>query len=226
MDALIRRSIAAGERCVCAEPDRTIAPGRGEAHPGRGEESGGRGETHPEHGEESGAVYLPWGLRSPLSARSLLSTVRNRFGSIDRATVVAAPAASAASIAALPFSEIERYIDEEVRSIVFLTRELLQQLPDSSDRGLTLVLVEPDGGGAVPMQSLASGAIGGFYASVLEQYRESGPPVFGFVVSADERDIDALVDFVYRERTGHTSRARGRLQRFGERTGLRSLFRH
>ena len=249
MDALIQRSVDAGERCVCAEPDRAGPPSSG-AHPARYSDAGPERnaasgdaedlpqkshdesaeratpqELTPDPGRESGVVYLPWGVRSPLSARSLLTSVRNRFGSLERATLVAAPAASAASIVALSFSDIERYFDAEVRSIVFLTRELLLQLPENSGGGLTLVLIEPDGGVATPMQSLASGAVEGFYASVLEQYRESGPPVSGFVASGEEGDVDVLADFVHGQRTGHASRNRGRLQRFGKRTGLRSLFR-
>ena len=229
MDALIRRSLDAGERCVHAVPG--LAESVSSDAP-----SGDDSSAAAEHGDESagdssepgggtGVVCLPWGLRSALSARSLVTSVRNRLGSLDRATVVAAPAESAASIAGLSISEIERYIDGEVRSIVFLVRELLVQLAEDSAGGLTLVLLEPGGGVAAPMQSLAGGAIEGFFASVLEQYRESGPPVFGFVASGDGGDVEALADFVNAERTERASRNRGRLQRFGKRTGLRSLFR-
>ncbi|MFW5995374.1 MAG: hypothetical protein ACOCRN_04610 [Spirochaetia bacterium] len=200
-DALTTKADAAGETVVFADPavSETV-----------------RSSSH---------VRVPWSPRSPLSARSLTTSVLNACGSLDRATVVIAPTRAEASLVATGISEIERYLDEQVRSVVYVVRELLRYMEGVGQGSVTLVLVEPADGASSALQALAGGAADAFAATVLEHYRESGPPVYGFVGSDVPEEVEGFAEFIVNEQQERAARIRGRMQRFGKRGAFRSLFR-
>lgn len=173
----------------------------------------------------SSCVRVPWSPRSPLSARSLTTSVINACGSLDRATVVMAPARAESSLVTTGISEIERYLDEQVRACVYVVRELLRYMEEAGHGTLTLVLLEPSDGPSAALQSLAGGAVEAFATTVLEHYRESGPAVYGFVGSDLPEEADGFAEFIVNEQRERAARIRGRMQRFGKRGAFRSLFR-
>ena len=169
-------------------------------------------------------IRVPWAPRSPLSARAVTTACVNACGSLERATVVISPARGEASLTSAGISEIERYLDEEVRSFVYLVRELLSHMERSGQGWLTIVLLEPAEGTSTVFQSLAGGAAEAFVSTVLDHYRESGPPVFGFTGTDEQEDVSAFAQFIEAEQRDRGTRIRGRMQRFGKRGAFRSLF--
>ncbi|MFW5995342.1 MAG: hypothetical protein ACOCRN_04445 [Spirochaetia bacterium] len=212
---------------------------------------------------ESGRLHLPWSPRSPLSARALTTAGINACGSVDRAVLVAAPAACSASLVDTSISDIERYLDEQLRSMVYLSRELLRHLSaytvpaNAGSQGagsthaapehaasqkaapehaasqkaapaagsLIIAVAEPEEAVSESMRSLAYGAVEAFLSTLLDHYRESGPPVYGFIGPESGEQAGAYAAYINSECRDRPGKIRGRLQRYGKRTSLRSLFR-
>lgn len=200
-DALTERARSAGEQVVVADP--SIA------------------ETH----SDSKAIRIPWNSRSALSARSLVIAAVNECGSLDRATIVISPQRGALSLVDTGITELERYLDNELRSVVYLVREMLSAFSERGQGELTVIIVEPNADSVAPLQSLVLGAVDAFLSTILEQYRESGPPVYGFAGPDSEEHIGEFADFVRGERLERGGKIRGRIQRFGKRGAFRSFFR-
>ncbi len=182
---------------------------------------------------QSERLHLPWSPRSPLSARSLTTATVTASGSLDRAVLVTAPAPCAASLVDTGISDIERYLDEQLRSTVYLARELLRHLSAASPQNyegppagsLIVAVAEPEESVGASMRSLVYGAVESFLSTLLDHYRESGPAVFGFIGPDSEEQAQAYATFIENECRERPAKIRGRLQRYGKRTALRSLFR-
>ncbi len=209
LTTLMDNAAEAGETVACADPDAA------------------------EPAWKSGRLHLPWSARSPLSSRSLTTAAVTASGSVDRAVIVVAPAHCGASLVDTGISEIERYLDEQLRSTVYLSRELLRHLssytpPDDagpSTGSLIIAVGEPEEAVGESMRSLVYGAVEAFVSTLLDHYRESGPPVYGFIGPDSEEHTGAYASFIEAECRERPGKIRGRLQRFGKRTALRSLFR-
>ncbi|MFP4644313.1 MAG: hypothetical protein ACLFM0_08150 [Spirochaetales bacterium] len=209
LTTLMDNAAAAGEAVACADTQASTASWK------------------------SDRLHVPWSPRSPLSARSLTSACVNACGTVDRAVLVIAPARCGASLVDAGISEIERYLDDELRSVVYLSRELLRHLSaytPTTEAGptagsLIIAVAEPEDAVGESMRSLVYGAVGAFLSTLLDHYRESGPPVYGFIGPDSEEQAGAYASFIETECRERAGRIRGRLQRYGKRTALRSLFR-
>jgi hypothetical protein len=113
-------------------------------------------ESAADHGSEKGKNILSWNPSSPLSARTMILGAENRLGRIDEAVLVCSPQAVYRSAGNLNPAEIDRYINDQIKSWFFLVRELA--LVFKGQESKTLALTAPDFSSAVEKSSKAKDA--------------------------------------------------------------------
>ena len=160
------------------------------------------GQKH-QQAAEKGKNILQWNPGSPLSARTLAIAAENRLGKIDEAILVCSPLAVYRSAGELSPAEIERHINEQIKSWLFIVREL--SLVFKAQNGGTIALAAPEPeiekkikGKDAPVDLLGLAAAASFNALAqgLIASREDGPVrIMGFSGSSagSEGDIAAWI---------------------------------
>jgi hypothetical protein len=98
------------------------------------------GEKTEEPGE--GKILLSWNPSSPLSARTLTLAAENRLGRLDDVILVCSPPVLYRPPDALTPAEIEKRINEEIKSWFFLARELVSLFKNRGQGTLALAVPE------------------------------------------------------------------------------------
>jgi len=160
------------------------------------------GQKHQQTAEK-GKNILQWNPGSPLSARTLLIAAENRLGQIDEAILVCSPLAVFRSAGELSPAEIEKHINEQIKSWLFIIRELSLVFKAQNDG--TIALVAPESGSEkiikgkdAPVDLLGLAASASFNAltqGLIASREEGSVRIMGFSGSnaGSEGDIAAWI---------------------------------
>jgi hypothetical protein len=168
--------------------------------------------------------YIEWNPRSPLSARTVITEALNALDVIDETLIVFSADAGKKEFHELSFADIEKTVDEGVKSFFFLVKEAFMAL--RRQRKGILTFAHHDGGVEVlpPLQAAASAAFRSFASSLFAQYQNEPFSLYGYYASSAEtrafaRFLSGLAD----TRTQKTAR---RWVRFSGKPGFFSFARN
>jgi NAD(P)-dependent dehydrogenase (short-subunit alcohol dehydrogenase family) len=170
-------------------------------------EPGGDEAVRPGPEDRQSPRYIAWNPRSPLSARAVVNGALNAFGLIDEALIVFSARAEKKDFHDLSFADMEKTVDESVKSFFFLVKEVFTAL--QRQRKGVLSFVHHDGGVEVlpPPQAAASAAFRAFASSLFAQYQNEAFGLYGYYSSsAESRDFARFLCSLAGSRTEKTSR--------------------
>lgn len=136
--------------------------------------------------DEEGAVA--WMRHSPLSARTVVSTAVNRFGSLSDVLILVEAAESQTPYHRVGSAEVEERVDVVLKGALYLAREALGQMIQLGAGTLSLVLCEQARTRSTALESGLAGATVEFGEALFQEYRDEGPVVRGFRAVAAEAD--------------------------------------
>jgi NAD(P)-dependent dehydrogenase (short-subunit alcohol dehydrogenase family) len=113
--------------------------------------------------ESRNPLALRWNRRSPLSARSVVLSVLNAFGTLDEAVILEPPSAGAAALGDLSSTDIDRAFDD-AKGPMLLLREVVATL---ARLGTGTVSFVSGGAASGPVQSAAREAFRGLAGALL-----------------------------------------------------------
>jgi NAD(P)-dependent dehydrogenase (short-subunit alcohol dehydrogenase family) len=103
-------------------------------------------ETQPEQDLANKQILLEWNSSSFISVRTLILSTINRIGRIDEAVLVCVPPFFRKTAEELSPVEIDRFIDNNIKSWFFLVRELATLFNHNKQGMLSLVVSEVNAG--------------------------------------------------------------------------------
>lgn len=165
--------------------------------------------------------YLAWNPRSPLSARAVVTEALNFFESVEDAYIVFSADTAGKAFHELSSTEIEKAVDEEIKGLFFLVKEIFGIY--LKQRSGILTFVHHDGGADVlpPLGAAVSGSFRALATALFAQYRNEPVLMRGFQSSVPEvRDFAQFLLGLGADRSGKTS---GRWLKFSGRTGFFSF---
>jgi NAD(P)-dependent dehydrogenase (short-subunit alcohol dehydrogenase family) len=149
--------------------------------------------------EARSILTVPWIRRSPISARTVLLSALNAFGSIEDAFILEAPAPEASPIHKTSSADIEKAFDD-AKGAVFAVRELLGYFLSRQSSVLCLVssVRGPD---ATALEAGLHEGFRGFASSLLTSQANSGIVVNGFQsIGANPEEFAAFIERTLEEK--------------------------
>jgi NAD(P)-dependent dehydrogenase (short-subunit alcohol dehydrogenase family) len=165
--------------------------------------------------------YIAWNPRSPLSARTVVTEALNALGVIEETLIVFSADSGKKDFHELSFADMEKTVDESVKSFFFLIKEVFTAL-QRQKKGI-LSFAHHDGGVEVlpPPQAAASAAFRAFVSSLFAQYQNEPFGLYGYYSSSAE--TRAFAQFLSRLADTRTQKTARRWVRFSGRPGFFSF---
>jgi hypothetical protein len=212
-------ALEAGRRfelfCAALVPNRL-------PYPPEGPPAGAGGGTAADRPGQ-GPVSLDWNPGSPVSARGLVLSAKNRLGRIDQAVLVCVPPAVRKHAEDLNSANIEIIVNDYIKGWFFLAKELALLFTVQGAGSLALALSDTAGGGGRDDRDLigpsVSASFRAFAQGLMASAQEARYDVFGFALPADSfsggsDSGDNVGAFVFKT-LEDGRRNRGRWHKFG-----------
>ena len=164
-------------------------------------------------------ISLDWNPSSPISARAAVLGAENRLEHIDEAILICSPPSFRSRPSVLPFSSVEIMINDHIKGWFFLIKEITA-IFKTRGRG-TLALVYPDINSSLGKDEAADvlgppalasfrALTGGILASAYSE-----PYITTGFLTSDTGNEAAFASFIFKNINEITSRAKGKLYKFG-----------
>ncbi len=147
--------------------------------------------------ELRGAVVVPWNPPSPASARQLVLSTINRFGSLETGIVLCAPVVDAAGAREIASAAVSQGLDRYLKGPILLARALLDHFAAAGSGTLALALYSPkrEEEQVPPMERALREGFRGFASGVLSAPAEKSVVVNGLLcLGATAEEFAAFVD--------------------------------
>ena len=118
-----------------------------------------------------GRIPVAWNPGSPLSGRTLIITAENRLGRISDAVLVCSPPAMYRTPEALTPSEIDNQINNQIKSWLYLIRELAIYFRAKGSGSIALIM--PDTNGSETQVDLLGASAAGSFRAVAQELLNS-----------------------------------------------------
>lgn len=177
-------------------------------------------EEEEEREPEASEALLRFRLnrRSPLSNRSFILKTASHFGGIDEAVVVFSSEGENRPLHELPAASIESPIDNSVKGVFFILKELFSYFYKNGSGTLALVSYTYGLDALTPVDAAVHGSFGGVAESLFTYYKNEPININGFESSSGEmRDF---ADFIRTTMQEKGAKSHGRWFRFADRGGL------
>ncbi|MDR1933306.1 MAG: SDR family NAD(P)-dependent oxidoreductase [Spirochaetales bacterium] len=173
-------------------------------------------------GEKQSLHYIAWNLRSPLSARTVVTQAINAFETLDEVIVVFSADTGKKDFHELSFADMEKTVDDTIKSFFFLLKEVFLAL-QRQKKGV-LCFAHHDGGveALPPPQAAASMAFRAFASALFTQYQNEPFTLYGYYSSTAE--TKAFARFL--AAGGRTEKTARRWIKFSGKPGFFSFTRH
>ena len=158
-NSIIQKALADGFNVVATAPNMS----RGKSQ----QRSSGTGSR----GESESLMLVAWERLSPVSARNVVLKAVGAYNAIDRAVVVHSLTNERRNLHELPLNLIQEITDVQLKSHLFLAKEIISHFLKRNTGSLSLVV---DVGGRqelATMDSLVTGAFMGLASSLMDSYR-------------------------------------------------------
>ncbi len=172
--------------------------------------------------ENERLLLVPWTRQSPVSARNLILCGLNSFDTIDDAIIVHNLTKEMRTLHELPSAFIQEAIDAQLKSHVFLIKELISHFLKRKEGSLSLVVNREGAGVLSAIDSLLTSGFTALAASLFSVYQNEHLVINGFdSISTDAEDYASFILSATSEKgrrnTGkwHTHAAKGGFLRAG-----------
>ena len=174
--------------------------------------------------EEEDLLVVEWNRTSPVSAKNVVLSTRNRFDKIDETLLLLTPELERKLLQETATETIDRAVDAWVKGSLFLMKAVLQLYGQKQEGLLALINHQPQATSAVP-PALESALRGGFRAAAEAIFAGIGQPnVFINGFDSHSTKIEELADFIFDTMKTRTVRATGKWHRFPPRSGILGAF--
>ncbi|MDR0558443.1 MAG: hypothetical protein LBG43_11385 [Treponema sp.] len=162
----------------------------------------------------SSAEVLNWNPGSPIAAKTLVMAAENRLGQINETILVCAPPASCKEKSRLDYSEIESFVQDQIKGWFFLIKEIIEGFRARKTGVLSLAfshannkkdLLAPSG--LASFQALAQGLLA---LAPLEPFQ-----TLGFTPS-ETGDDAGFAAFIFKVMEEDNKKNNGRWHKFGK----------
>jgi hypothetical protein len=176
----------------------------------------GASVSNPSENEKR--ISLEWNPSSPISARTLILAAENRLDQIDEAILICSPPSIRSAAAALPLSDIEVMINNNIKGWFFLVKELAAIFTNRKHGTLALVYQNTPAGKEDIADILGPSCLASFreLANGLLSVAHNEPYItLGFSFS-DTGNEAAFASFMYKCIDEGGMRNNGKLHKFGK----------
>ncbi len=164
-------------------------------------------------GNESRRIDGKWNRRSLLSARNLVLQGLNTFGKIDKAILIHECRQDERSIHELSPTAIDRSIDESLKGIFFLLRELMSYFVRQGTGNLAMVHYSPGDYTKLPLDAAFSAAFRAATDSLCTLYQNEEITINGFECFRERPDD--FGKFILQSLAGRAASTKGKCYRYG-----------
>jgi NADP-dependent 3-hydroxy acid dehydrogenase YdfG len=172
--------------------------------------------------EEEDLLLVEWNRKSPISAKNVLLTGRNRFDRIDQTLLLLAPELEQKLLQETAAETIDRAVDDWIKGSLYMIRVILRLYAEKQEGLLALINHMPQAARAVP-PPLESALRGGFRATAEAIFAGVGQQnVFITGFESTSTKIEELADFIFDTMNGKGIRIAGKWHRFPPRSGILS----
>ncbi len=163
-----------------------------------------------------------WNTRSPLSAKNVVLEAVSSGERIDEAVVLFTSPKILNPFHEISAAEIERSIDYQIKSNLFLIKEILLHF-QNTDSDSTLSIVSYQAGTDVlpPLEALASGGFTGFAKSLFAFYQNEKLAINAY--QSQVPDIKEFSEYIYKSITERSKPVHGKLYKYPEKNVLSAL---
>jgi NAD(P)-dependent dehydrogenase (short-subunit alcohol dehydrogenase family) len=174
--------------------------------------------------EEEDLLVIEWNRTSPISAKNVVLSARNRFDKIDETLLLLTPELEQKLLQETATETIDRAVDAWIKGSLFLMKAVLLLYGQKQEGFLTLINHQPQAATAVP-PPLDSALRGSFRATAEAIFAGIGQPnIFINGFESHSTKIEELADFIFDTMKTKTARATGKWYRFPPRSGILSAF--
>jgi NAD(P)-dependent dehydrogenase (short-subunit alcohol dehydrogenase family) len=174
--------------------------------------------------EEEDLLVLEWNRNSPISAKNVVLSARNRFDRIDETLLLLTPELEPKLLQETATETIDRAVDAWIKGSLFLTKAVLLLYGQKQEGFLALIDHVPQMAAAVPppLESALRGSFRAIAESIFAGIGQQNVFINGF--ESRSTRIEELADFIFDTMTGKGSRTTGKWYRFPPRPGILSTF--
>ena len=163
-------------------------------------------------GDEPQRLDRKWNRRSLLSARNLVLQGLNTFGKIDKAILIHECRQDERSIHELSPTAIDRSIDESLKGIFFLLRELMSYFVRQGTGAVAMVHYSPGDYTKLPLDAAFSAAFHAATDSLCTLYQNEAITINGFECFRERPDD--FGKFIRQSLAGRAASTKGKWYRY------------
>lgn len=178
-------------------------------------------ESRDEGDIDANLLITTWNRRSPLAAKNVLLSGINQFGDIDEAVVIFPVDGENRPLHELPSAAIEASIDGQIKSQLFMIKEVLAWF--QRRKGGQLSLVRHDEGADIlpPLDAICSGTFHSLSRSLFTFYQNEEVRINSF--ESDSSDTRGFVAYIMKTLEEKARGNHGKLYRHSDRGVLGNL---
>ena len=151
-------------------------------------------DSHPSLEQDERLLTVPWYRRSSISAKNLVLQTVNQLGPLDEAWIIFTQEHEKTALGETSASVLEESLDESLKGLVFLTRELLLAQAARPEFRLIFVFFDEDRLELDPLCALQYEGAKAFVSSVLANARRKNHLIWAY--EAAHPQADAFAQFV------------------------------
>ncbi len=173
---------------------------------------------------DSNLLISTWNRRSPLAAKNVLLSGINQFGGIDEAIIIFPMDGENRPLHALPAAAIEASVDGQIKSQLFMIKEVLNYFQRERKGQLSLVRHDEGSETLPPLDAVCSGSFRSLSKSLFTFYQNEAVQINSFESASSDSKL--FVDFIIKTLDEKARDNHGKLYRFSDRGMLSSLTRN
>lgn len=173
---------------------------------------------------DSNLLVTAWNRRSPLAAKNVLLSGINEFGGIDEAIIIFPMDGENRPLHALPAAAIEAAVDGQIKSQLFMIKEVLGYFQREKRGQLSLVRQDAGSETLPPLDAVCSGSFRTLSSSLFTFYQNE--PVMINSFESVTGDGKAFVDFIVRSLEEKARGSHGKRYTYSDKGMLASLGRN
>ncbi|WP_020611136.1 SDR family NAD(P)-dependent oxidoreductase [Sediminispirochaeta bajacaliforniensis] len=173
---------------------------------------------------DSNLLIRTWNRRSPLAAKNVLLGGINHFGGIDEAIIIFPVDGENRPLHELPSAAIEAAVDGQIKSQLFMVKEVLAYFQKEKSGQLSLVRHNEGAEVLPPLDAVCSGSFQALSRSLFTFYQNEEVRINSFESSTG--DTKGFVDFFIKTLDEKARDQHGKMYRFHDKGVLGALGRN
>lgn len=157
---------------------------------------------------------IPWNRRSPLSAKNVIMSALEENENLDEALVLFPEVAINKPFHETPSAEIEWAVDLQLKSNLFITKEIIYSMQKKGSGTLSLIHFLPGTEILPPLDALGSGAFTSLIKSLFTFYQNEAISINGYFSSSTEAGNYA--EFIFKNATDSQKSTHGKFYKFAD----------